>query len=311
MARPSKRRLACRNANEIKKRKAKERRETGGLALGSSQARDTDTDTGNAPTPNDGNEEIEKSEDNRKGAVREVEEVGENETERQLRESLSGVTASAPALASPQSTSAVPLATCPDARYSVPQPATQPFQYHPITGPSYSDPSSSSSSSFFLGGSSSTSPQYMGPQSNPALPPLHSFLPPPPHQTYTTQAPPLPNGALPPNTSPATPAGTVPEVSNYNYISGKPVCRQTLWRRKKRAEAAALNAVPAPPEPDPVRLHREEIAEAIAKWPRVPTAKLKEDILDSGTPSIFSFIQIFHWNWVGTHLRLTEPKVHA
>lgn len=298
MARPSKRQLACRNANKVRIQKAKERRETGGLALGCSQARDTNGgDTllrndgldGNSRDDGDGGDEgEEEEEEEEEDGEGEVETEGEAEIEeRQLREKLSGVSTAyiapipEPAPASLRSDLVgAPASYPPDLRYNVPPSVIPPFQYLSNLPPSVS--SYSGSSNFFISGSPTAVPQYMAhsrPQSNPPLPPLQTFLP--QNQSYSPQHSQRDN-ALPGPDSAEPPLRIIPEVSNYNYISGKPVCRQTLWRRKKRAEAAALNSVPEPPEPDPVRQHREEMAEAVEKWPRVPTAKLKEDILDAG-----------------------------
>lgn len=295
MARPSKRQLACRNANKVRIQKAKERRETGGLALGCSQARDTNG--GDSSVRNDGldgnsrdsGDDGEEGEGEDEGEDGEEEIEDEGEAERQLREKLSGVpTTYIVPVPEPTSIAPAPLRSAlvaepanyhPNLRYNVPPSIIPPFQYLPNIPPSGS--SYSGSSNFFISGPPAAVPQYMAharPQPNPLLPPLQTFLP--QHQSYSPQSHPQQNNALPDSTEP--PLRIIPEVSNYNYISGKPVCRQTLWRRKKRAEAAALNAVPEPPEPDPVRQHREEMAEAVDKWPRVPTAKLKEDILDAG-----------------------------
>lgn len=302
MARPSKRQLACRNANKVRIQKAKERRETGGLALGCSQARDTNggdssvrnngldgngrDDRGDG---NDGEEEEEEGGGGGEDGERDVEDEGE--AERQLREKLSGVsTAYIAPVPEPTPIAPAPLRSALVAepanyhlnlRYNVPPSIMPPFQYLPNLPPSGSP--YSGSSNFFISGPPAAVPQYMNharPQPNPLLPPLQTFLP--QNQSYSPQPHPQQDNTLPGPDSTEPPLRIIPEVSNYNYISGKPVCRQTLWRRKKRAEAAALNAVPEPPEPDPVRQHREEMAEAVEKWPRVPTAKLKEDILDAG-----------------------------
>lgn len=219
MARPSKRQIACRNANNIKKQKAKERRETGGLAPGPSQTRDT-------AVPDNSSDRDER-------------EDVEQKIEQKIKQP--------PPEASKTSATPAPPKPC-VTDYTAPKP----FQYP--SGPSYSSPS------YFLASSSPASPP-----PNPPDPPL---LTSPQHQP-----PPPPNP---------------PTVSPYNFTSGKPVCRQTLWRRRKRATARSLaqslNPIPTPPEPDPVRQHREELTTAITKWPRVTTPKLKETILDSGTP---------------------------
>lgn len=294
MARPSRKQLACRNAVRIKMQRAKERQETGDLAEGSaSQDRDT-SDTGHdTATSTRIEDNLDNSKDNGEGEggdeVAEAD-IGDRGTSPGASTTSGVFTAYVAPITAPTLTSVSTLAPLRPApvgpsvayrsgqRYNALQP---PFQYFstPHVGPS----NSSSSNYFLANASSASSNNYIGhPPSNPqshnsnSLPPLqHSSV-------QNSHPPPSPfsQNGQPPESVPKPASG----VSNYNHISGKPVCRQTLWRRKKRAEAAALNTIPEPPEPDPVRQHREEMAEAVEKWPRVNSAKMKEDILDAGIP---------------------------
>ncbi|RPB01805.1 hypothetical protein L873DRAFT_1788137 [Choiromyces venosus 120613-1] len=113
------------------------------------------------------------------------------------------------------------------------------------------------------------------------------------HENGTGQAE---EGAREPTVTPFTPVNPlnkpVPIPSSSAAAVTKTPCRQTLWRRRKRAEAAAAAAAAtaitaatseAPPSPDtPPAIsltHAQELNAALARWPRAVPQNIKREIL--------------------------------
>lgn len=130
---------------------------------------------------------------------------------------------------------------------------------------------------------------------NPLPPPP---LPPPPPPPATEEGPAL-QGATPTGGEVVAGGGfvshplikPVPIPASSPAASAKPPCRQTLWRRRKKAILASTNPQSSAPEPTISASHAAALNAAITRWPRSVPAALKLEILNASINDLESLLK--------------------